>query len=626
MFELEMDLDKNQYETQSRAAGDQSSQQLEETLRKLRELAQRQERLARETARQQQLRESDRWKQEQLKRETEDLKRKLEQLAQQNSNSPNSQQGQGQGQGQSSQSSTAQQALNQVEQALRNMQNESGEQQNGQSSSGGQPSGSQSSGGQPSGGQSSGTRSAQLASRDLKQALERLEQGRRDSMANSFDDLSNRARQMLEEQRKSESELLNAFSQGNQSGANPPGSGGLGRRGLSWERAEALAEQKRSLQNQLESLQRDMQTSAQQHRDDAPDASKRIGSAASDLAESGLSAGLAQSARELERGRGLQAATRERLITEAMENLQNDLDQAARMASNEARQRRPGQEEASPEELLAELSELRRAWANAQANANQRGALGPNGERDPRGGLDPNRPRDPNGARDPNGQRGNDPRAQGSPDPNGQPGDQPGGDQSGDNASATASNQNGQNGSNQKGGSNQSGGSSQSGGADPSRLANGWQNAIGGGGGYDWGGRGPYDNWGGYARNWTGPLPSGALRPWVDSPEYRQQAEEISRRLRDMMNRMPRNALAPADLSVLRELANRLRNPGRDPMEAAYKNMASLVDHLELAALSASEKTRDPAKTRAATPAPDSPEYREAVAEYYRRLGSGTPK
>jgi hypothetical protein len=603
MFELEMDLDKNQYETQSRAANNQSSQQLEETLRKLRELAQRQERLARETARQQQLRESDRWKQEQLKRETEDLRRKLEQLAQQqSSNSPNSPQGQGQGQGQSenqrqsSESSTAQQALNQIEQALRNMQNESGEQQNGRSSSGGQSAGSQS-----SGGQSSGQRSAQLASRDLKQALQKLEQGRRDSMAGSFDDLANRARQMLDDQKRSENELLNAFSQGNQAGANQPGSGGLGRRGLTWERAEALAEQKRSLQNQLESLQRDMQASAQQHREDAPDASKRLGSAATDLAESNLSAGLARSAMELERGRALQAATRERLITEAMESLQNDLDQAARIASNESRQRRSGQEEASPEELLAELSELRRAWQNAQANANQ---------------------------------RGDDPRANGSRDPSGRPGDQPSRDQSGQNGSSQsgrdASSQSGGDASSQSGGdaSSQSGGdnASQSGGNNSSRLANGWQNAIGGGGGYDWGGRGPYDNRGGYVNNWRGPLPSGALRPWIDSPEYRQQAEEISRRLRDMVNRMPRNALAPADISVLRELANRLRNPGRDPMEAAYKNMASLVDHLELAALSASEKQRDPAKTRAATPAADSPEYRETVAEYYRRLGGGSPK
>jgi hypothetical protein len=48
------------------------------------------------------------------------------------------------------------------------------------------------------------------------------------------------------------------------------------------------------------------------------------------------------------------------------------------------------------------------------------------------------------------------------------------------------------------------------------------------------------------------------------------------------------------------------------------------VDQVELAALNASEKTREAAATHTATPATDSPEYRETVAEYYRRLGNGT--
>ena len=41
----------------------------------------------------------------------------------------------------------------------------------------------------------------------------------------------------------------------------------------------------------------------------------------------------------------------------------------------------------------------------------------------------------------------------------------------------------------------------------------------------------------------------------------------------------------------------------------------------ELAALNASEKNKTTA-TRASRPAEDSPEYRETVAEYYRRLGN----
>jgi hypothetical protein len=56
-------------------------------------------------------------------------------------------------------------------------------------------------------------------------------------------------------------------------------------------------------------------------------------------------------------------------------------------------------------------------------------------------------------------------------------------------------------------------------------------------------------------------------------------------------------------------------------MEGEYARMMGLVDQLELAALNASEKGRATTATRATRPAEDLPEYRETVAEYYRRLG-----
>jgi hypothetical protein len=618
MFELEMDLDKNQYETESRAAGkEETPQQLADALRKLRELAQRQERLAREAARQQQgPRESERWKQEQLRRETEDLRKRLEELAQQNSNS-NSQQGQGQGQsqsqgqqggraqsggGQSASASTAAEALDQVQQALKSMQGAGGEPQNQQGQSGEQSREQQ----------LANARAAQQASRDLKQALERLERGRREGMAGEFDDLAARAQELTEEQRKQQEELLNAFSQQRDAAGNPQSGAGPGRsRGLSWERAEALAEQKRALQSELESLQRDMQAAAQGHREDAPDAANRVGKAAKDVAESNLSAGITRSALELERGRGVQAAARERLITEALENLENDLSQAARVAANEARQQKSQKNEATPEELLAELSDLRRAWQLAQA-----GQQGRNGQR---GGFDPNAPRDANGRPDPNG-RGTDPNAQ---NPNGQ--NQNGQNQKGQ--PGGPSQQSGQSGGNQSGGDQA--GSAQDGGAGSPNGGN-YANNRGGAWGGPWGGnnwRGGYAPW--YDRGplgtWNPPLATNALRPG-ESLEFNQQAEEIGRRLRGLLDRMPQNSLTAADLAALRQLSNNLRRGERDRMESEYPRMLGLVDQLELAALNASEKNRDNAATRTANPTAESPEYRETVAEYYRRLGGAPNK
>ncbi len=214
-------------------------------------------------------------------------------------------------------------------------------------------------------GQRQDTRSAQ-ASQSLKQALERMEQGRRDGMAGSFDDLAERARRMTEEQRQQESELLSAYTRP-ANGAQGPGSGGVnGNRpnGLSWERAEAMAEKKRSLQSEVESLQRDMQASAQNHKEDAPQAASNVASAAENLAESNLSAALARSAMELERGRGIQAAGRERLDhRKRWKRFRTILSRAAQVASNESQQKRSGKDEATPDDLLAELSELRRAYA-----------------------------------------------------------------------------------------------------------------------------------------------------------------------------------------------------------------------------------------------------------------------
>jgi hypothetical protein len=319
-----------------------------------------------------------------------------------------------------------------------------------------------------------------------------------------------------------------------------------------------------------------------------------------DLAESNLSAGLARSAMELERGRALQAAARERLITEAMERLESDLGQAARVAANEAQQkRRDKNEQASPDELLAELSELRRAFRLAQAQAGQPDAQGRESER---------------------GQAGNG-------------GQNPAGNQPGENASSQTGQGGGQNGSPQSGGNASAAGSASTaaggGGADTSQSASAGADTFGG---YARGGS-PNGYRGGYARHliegdrgrlnaWNPPLAANATHP-VESAEFQRQAEEIGKRLRSLMSRLPQGALPSTDITALRQLASRLRRAGGDPMDAEYGRMMGLVDQVELAALNAAEKQRDKSATRAATPAEDAPEYRETVAEYYRRLGSG---
>ena len=142
---------------------------------------------------------------------------------------------------QRSANNSASEALNQVESALKNMQGAAG-------------------GSSANGGGQQGERSAQEASRDLRQALQKIEKGRRDGMSNSFDDLARRAQSLVDEQKRGEDELHEALTRAQAPGAN--GERRFG--GLDWERAEALAESKRNLQAELQSLERDMRASSQQ--------------------------------------------------------------------------------------------------------------------------------------------------------------------------------------------------------------------------------------------------------------------------------------------------------------------------------------------------------------------------
>jgi hypothetical protein len=85
---------------------------------------------------------------------------------------------------------------------------------------------------------------------------------------------------------------------------------------------------------------------------------------------------------------------------------------------------------------------------------------------------------------------------------------------------------------------------------------------------------------------------------------------------------MNRGDLSPSELEQLRRAATQLRRLGGDPLAARPDVMLRLIDQIELQALAASAKSREAAAARATIPDPDSPNYREAVAEYYRRLGN----
>lgn len=344
MTALEMDLEKNQYETESQMPGSAAASATEDdALRRLRELARRQEQLAREQAQRNQPPEAQRWQQEQLRREAEALRQQLQQLAQQQSG----QQQRGQQQG---------------------GQQQGGQQQGGQQQ-GGQQQGGQQQGGQQQGGQQSANAAreaaAQLdqairamregrpgAEQQLNQALERLDRGRQQASGERYSALARDADAVLREQQRSEEALREAMK---------------GNRSLRFDDATRLAERKRALQSQLETLQAQMQAARQKGKAQTPRAAAKVDEALRQLEEQSTLARIARSAQEIERGRGEPALVREPLIGESLQGLQQQLAEAGQLASAEAGEGSAGAGPARPDDLLAELGQLRRALQQAGA-------------------------------------------------------------------------------------------------------------------------------------------------------------------------------------------------------------------------------------------------------------------
>ena len=368
LFELEMDLEKNQYETESAVSFDSPEAEFDEAIAKLQELARRQENLARQAGRQQELTEQERWQQEQLRRETEELRRQLEELRQaaaqqqqggQQGGQPQSgQQGQQSGQPGGLANATTE-AIRQLDNALRAM--DRAQAQGGQTPEQVQ-------------------RAIEQARRQLDQALEQMT-GLRQAVAEAaFSDLNERAQALLEDQRRIAAELQQvaneAFRNRNADGTrdNP----------LPYDEAVDLMERKWAMQDELDALEGDIQSVANQFRGQTPRASEQLYDALADLQQTQASLRLGAAAERIRRGLADELAPFEGLTTAALEDLRRDTEQALATASREAREGRQAEEDPTSE-LVAELQALRRELAALQNGA----AGGQPGENPQAGGGQP---------------------------------------------------------------------------------------------------------------------------------------------------------------------------------------------------------------------------------------------
>jgi hypothetical protein len=102
---------------------------------------------------------------------------------------------------------------------------------------------------------------------------------------------------------------------------------------------------------------------------------------------------------------------------------------------------------------------------------------------------------------------------------------------------------------------------------------------------------------------------------------FARQSASIADRARRMRERAGNRELTAAEVAALRQMARELRQLAGDPLAAEAAAMKGAVAQIELTALSAVANARRGEPARTAVPVGDSPQYRETVAEYYRRLG-----
>lgn len=528
MFELEMDVDKNHYETQSQLSQRNERDELDEVIRKLKQLADRQEKLARQADRSAVSQREQRWQQEQLRREAEDLQRRLAELAR--SQNADSQSGQDSQRG--SERSNSQQSRSTQNRSTQDRSEQSRSEQSRSEqarSEQGQSSGNQISPAlnsmraaledmrEANGDDSRTSRSAAEASRNLRQALEQMQRPRGEGMAETLEQLAEQAGGLAAEQRRVETDLYKALSEAMQSAEQ--------RGQLDSSRAQQLIESKQRMANDVRGLQREMRDAMDDHRSDNPEATQRLGEALTEIETANLDLRLNRSIAEIRYGRAREAAPREGLIAEALDTLERNLRATAWIAAGEKRDKADG---ASPDALLAELGGLRQALQQAQD------AKAPDREQ-------------PN-----SGQRS---------------GNNEGGPVNGD----TADNLSAWNPASPRGAPDVSSASLETG-----------------------------------AGQWR-----------------RREAAEIAERLEAMANRLNGVQLTAAEINALRRMTRDLRRLAGNPLASQADAMAKLVDQIELAALAAARKSGSTTSAHTAASTADTPQYREAVAEYYRRLGSG---
>ena len=369
MFELEMDLEKNQYETGGGASGQQIDQEIDEAMRKLEELARRQERLADRARDQDRTGFEQRWRQEMLRREAEDLRRELEQLqrrqqgARQQAGARSGQSSSGrQSAGGGASGQSLDRAIQQLERAAREMER-----------------------GSSGGNQRAASAGAQ---QQLQRAVDELRRQRRAQSESALRGMSEEAAALARAQEEAAVEMeaslrvaLEALKQqgGRTSGALPTG--------MTRQEEIDLADRKQEIGERLAELEQGMQRQARMLRGQNEQASSAMLDALVEFQESQAATAIQYAAEMVRRGLAPYAASNEEAVSRALRRLRDNLREVGEAAGSDGVPRQRGLEG-----VLSEVERLRMDLERA-AGESPRGPAQRPGEGEGRAQAgDPNQP------------------------------------------------------------------------------------------------------------------------------------------------------------------------------------------------------------------------------------------
>ena len=575
LFDLELDTEKNQYETaQTASPAEQHQKDVQDALEKLDALARRQQDLANQQHNPQQ-NFQERWQQEMLRREAEQLQQQLEQMAQngeQNSGQSSAQPGssdQGGSQDKtgsqttrrngSSNSASNRSSQQQIAEALRQLRQATEAMRRG-------------------GNQGQNTEAARQAADQLRQASNLLAGAQQQLSSGRLDSLAREA-ERLRTQERSQADRISRFA-AQQDSTNTDDLGAM-----MTQRADRnrLADERQQLSDAVSRLQKGLRDTARDMASDQPKTSQRLRDALTEMDDSDLDNRVQRSADWLRRGIDPNSNGSEQQIAQGLDRLSQQLAQAQR----EMNQEKAGQRAAPQSDQSAALDQLQRLREQIESMTSQFRGNGQGAQSQQQ--FNPGDRLSRNGQQTSDNGRNNADRAQAS--------------------GQSAQNQQGQRGDfgPQYGGN--------LGNQDRGTLSGDIRFSGGVADGSAWNNINTGNNRYGPAR--SQPAPSNASGNPVDTERTFQQQMRSLNALQHMVQGDPQTA------KEVEELTRRMRNldPRRFPgnpeiVEHMRQEVLSAVDRLELQL----ERNGISSEARTGKPYTVPEGYTESVAEYYKRL------